>query len=97
MTEFEQRWKVTMARAAELPKTPIPDLPPYFAARVLARSREMKSDVWMDLLASLGLRALGVAGCICVLSGSLALAQMYEFRMDRPIIEQSFTRELPWP
>lgn len=97
MNNFDQRWQLLARKAGRLLDETLPGLPPGFATRVLARSREAPAESWEELLGTLSLRAVLVTTCLCLVSAGLAFNQWYEFRIEPPILERSLTRELPLP
>ena len=97
MNEFDQRWRTLAENAGSLSAERLPELPFGFTARVIAGSREAVRESWDDLLGALGLRAVLVTACLCLVSGGVAFSEWYSFRIERPEMEQTFTNELPWP
>ena len=97
MNEFDQRWQTLAKNAGSLSAERLPELPFGFTARVIAGSREVVRESWDDLLGALGLRAVLVSACLCLVSAGFAFTEWYSFRIERPELEQSFTNELPWP
>lgn len=87
-----------MARnAGALLEEALPELPCGFAPRVLARSRESAPECWEDILSALGLRAILAAGVAALVAAGLAFYDWYDFRIERPAVERTFTNELSWP
>lgn len=97
MKTFDQRWQQLARQAGRLLDEQLPDLPLGFATRVLARSRETPVESWEELLGSLSLRAVLITGGFCLVSAGFAFAEWYEFRIERPVLEQTVTNDLPWP
>ena len=97
MNDFEQRWQVMARKAGRLLDESLPDLPLGFATRVLANRREPSPESWEELLGALSLRAVMVTTCLCLISAGFAFSQWYEFRIERPVLEQTVTNELSWP
>ncbi len=97
MNEFDQRWRKLAQNAGRISDEGLPELPFGFATRVIAGSREAGAESWDDLLSALGLRAVLVTTCLCLVSAGFAFSEWYSFRMERPELEQTFTSELPWP
>ncbi len=97
MSAFDQRWQLLARQAGRLLDEKLPELPLGFATRVLARSRETPVESWEELLGSLSLRAVLITACVCLVSAGFAFAEWYEFGIERPVLEQTVTNELPWP
>lgn len=97
MNDFEQRWQVLARKAGRLIDDSLPELRPGFATRVLARRHDPAPESWEELLGALSLRAVLVTFCLCLISAGFAFSQWYEFRIERPALEQSLTNELSWP
>ena len=97
MKDFEQRWQKLAKTAGSLADEAIPELPLGFATRVLAGARETAAESWDELLSALGLRALLVTSCLCLVAGGFAYAEWYPSGIERPELEQTLTNELPWP
>lgn len=97
MNDFEQRWQLLARKAGRMLDDTLPSLPPGFATRVLAHSQEAAPESWEDLLGALSLRAVMITTCLCLISAGFAFSQWYEFRIERPVLEQTVTNELSWP
>lgn len=97
MNDFEQRWRLLARKAGRMLDEKLPDLPLGFATRVLARRHEAAAESWEELLGALSLRAVLVTSCLCAISAGFAFSQWYDFRIERPVLEQSVTNELSWP
>lgn len=97
MDSFEKRWQSMAARAREArdPINATQTIPS--TARILARSRAVATDGWMDLLLAMTPRAAVAAAFVCALSAAYAALHNYESRLHRPSLEQTLLRELPWP
>ena len=67
------------------------------ATRILARSRETAAESWEDIVSALGLRAILATTAIGLLAAGLAFSDWYEFRIERPAVERTFTNDLSWP
>jgi hypothetical protein len=97
MNDFEQRWQTLAKRAGRMLDESLPDLPLGFATRVLANRREPAAESWEELLGALSLRAVVLTACLCAIGAGFAFSEWYEFRIERPVLEQSVTNELSWP
>lgn len=97
MNDFDQRWQKLARRADGLFDEALTELPFGFATRVLARSRENPAESWEDIVSALGLRAVLVTAAVCLVSAGLAFSDWYEFRIERPAVERTFTNDLSWP
>ena len=97
MNDFDQRWRKLAHQAGGLANDGPAELPFGFAARVLAGGREAPAEAWDELLSALGLRALLVTACLCLVTAGFAFSEWYPSGIERPELEQSLTNELPWP
>lgn len=97
MNDFEQRWQLMARKAGRMLDETLPALPLGFATRVMARRGDATAESWEELLGALSLRAVVVTACLCLISAGFAFSQWYEFRIERPVLEQSVTNELSWP
>jgi hypothetical protein len=97
MTPFDQRWQTLTRRAASVCDEAAVDLPFGFTTRVLARSREDAGEAWEDLLSAFGLRALVITAVVAMAAAGAGFVDFYDARIERPLLEQTLTSELPWP
>ena len=97
MNEFNQRWQTLAHTAGGLPEEDLAELPFGFVARVIAGGRETVSESWEELLSSLGLRAVLVTACLCLVSAGFAFSEWYSSGIETPAMEQTVTNELSWP
>lgn len=97
MNDFDQRWQTLARNADALLEEALPELPCGFATRVLARSRESARESWEDMVSALGLRAILATSVVALVTAGLAFYDWYDFRIERPAVERTFTNELPWP
>ncbi|MBL9146284.1 MAG: hypothetical protein JNM99_21575 [Verrucomicrobiaceae bacterium] len=97
MKNFDQRWLTAAKEARRAASEPVPHLPLGFAARVLARSRDLQEPAWPELVAALSLRALIVTTVLCLVSGGYAFSQWYQPRLEVPELENPLTTDLTWP
>lgn len=97
MNAFDQRWRTLAQETGGLLHEAAPELPFGFVTRVLAGSREAVSESWEEVLSALGLRAVLVSACLCLVSAGFAFSEWYPVRIERPELEQTLTNELPWP
>lgn len=97
MNDFDQRWQELARQADGLFDGALPELPFGFAMRVLARSREATAETWEDIVSTLGLRAILATTAIGLVAAGLAFSDWYEFRIERPAVERTFTSDLSWP
>ena len=97
MNDFDQRWQSLTHRATGLPAELDGELPFGFATRVLARCRQSPAEPWEDILSAFGVRALLVTSFLAVVSAGVGFFDWYDFRLERPKLEQTLTSELPWP
>ncbi len=97
MKNFDQRWLTAAKEARHADSEPVPPLPLGFAARVLARSRDLQDPAWLELVAALSLRALIVTTVLCLVSGGYAFSQWYQPRLEVPGLENPLTFDLTWP
>jgi hypothetical protein len=97
MNNFDQRWQKLVRHADGLFDEALPELPFGLASRVLARSRETAVESWEDIVSALGLRAILATTAIGLLAAGLAFSDWYEFRIERPAVERTFTNDLSWP
>jgi hypothetical protein len=97
MNEFNKRWQMLAQKAGSLADEALPELAFGFATRVIAGGRETVVESWDEMLSALGLRALLVTACMCLITGGLAYSEWYPVGIERPALEQTLTNELPWP
>ena len=97
MNNFDQRWQKLARQAEGLFDEALPELPFGFVTRILARSRETAAESWEDIVSALGLRAILATAAIGLLAAGLAFSDWYEFRIERPAVERTFTNDLSWP
>ncbi len=97
MNDFDQRWQNLARDADGLFDEALPELPFGFVTRVLAQSRRSAAEPWEDIVSALGLRAILTTGALALIAGGLAFSDWYEFRIERPAVERTFTNELSWP
>ena len=97
MNDFDQRWQKLAKHADGLFAEALPELPFGFAARILARSRETAVESWEDIISAFGLRAILATTAIGLIAAGLAFSDWYEFRIERPAVERTFTNDLSWP
>ena len=97
MNEFNQRWQTLAHEAGSLADEALAELPYGFATRVIAGSREAVVETWEELISALGLRALLVTACLCLITAGFAYSELYPAGIERPELEQTLTNELPWP
>ena len=97
MNDFDQRWQTLARHTDGLLHDALPELPFGFAARVLARSRESTAESWEDIVSALGLRAILATAVVCLVAAGIAFSDWYEFRIERPAVERTFTSDLSWP
>lgn len=97
MNDFDQRWQKLAKHADGLLDEALPELPFGFATRVLSRSRESAAETWEDIVSALGLRAILVTAAVCLVTAGFAFSDWYEFRIERPAVERTFTSDLSWP
>ncbi|MDZ4287286.1 MAG: hypothetical protein U0984_04975 [Prosthecobacter sp.] len=97
MNDFEQRWHTLTRRASSLGREVETELPFGFATSILARCRQSPVEPWEDILSVFGVRALLITACMAVIGGGVGFFDWYDFRIERPKLEQTLTSELPWP
>ena len=97
MNDFDQRWQTLARRASGLPAEADCETPFGFATRVLARCRQTPVEPWEDILSAFGARALLVTSLLALVSAGVGFFDWYDFRIERPKLEQTLTSELPWP
>ena len=97
MNDFNQRWQTLARQADGLFDEELPELPFGFAARIMARRRDSASESWEDLVSVLGMRAILATAVVCIATAGLAFSNWYEFRIERPVVERTFTSDLSWP
>ena len=97
MNDFNQRWQKLAQQAGGLSEEGLAELPFGFAARVIAGGREAAVESWDELLGAMGLRALLVTTCLCLITAGFAFSEWYEFGIERPTVEQTMTNDLAWP
>ena len=97
MNDFDQRWRMLANKAGKLSDESLAELPFGFATRVIAGGRETMSESWDELLSSLGLRAVLVTTCLCLISAGFAFSEWYSDGIETPAMEQTVTNELSWP
>ncbi len=97
MNDFDQRWQKLAQQADGLFDEAQPELPFGFATRILTRSRESAAASWEDIVSALGLRAILATTAIGLIAAGLAFCDWYEFRIERPAVERTFTNDLSWP
>lgn len=97
MNDFDQRWRTLANKVGGLPEEDRPEPPFGFAARVIAGGRETVSESWDELLTSLGLRAVLVTACLCLVSAGFVLLDWYPDGIETPAMEQTVTNQLAWP
>ena len=100
MTDFDQRWQ-HLASQARLAAEQEEGVPPFLAARILARVRQAggeDSEAGEDLLSFFGLRALAITAVLLLLSAGFAVEEWYEIGIQPPALERAITSELSiWP
>ena len=97
MNDFDQRWRTLANKAGGLSDDGPAELPFGFAVRVLAGRHETAVESWDELLSALGLRALLVTACLCLITAGFAFSEWYPSGIERPELEQTLTNELSWP
>ena len=97
MNDFEHRWHTLTRSASTAARDTDPDLPFGFATSILARCRQSPVEPWEDILSAFGVRALLVTACLALIGGGVGFFDWYEFRIERPLLEQTLTSELSWP
>ena len=97
MNDFDQRWRELARNAGGIFDEALPELPFGFATRVLSRSRESAAESWEDIVSALGLRAILATAAVGLVAAGLAFSDWYEFRIERPAVERTFTSDLSWP
>jgi alkanesulfonate monooxygenase SsuD/methylene tetrahydromethanopterin reductase-like flavin-dependent oxidoreductase (luciferase family) len=75
MTDFDHRWQTTTAQARRVTEQD-EEVPAGFATRVLARHHAMPAEPWLDLLTTLGLRAVLTSAIVFAASATLAFWQL---------------------
>jgi hypothetical protein len=97
MNDFDQRWQKLTRKAASLPTETPAELPFGFATRVLARCRQSPVEPLEDILSAYGVRALFITSCLALVSAGVGFFDWYDFRLERPKLEQALTSDLSWP
>lgn len=97
MNTFDQRWQTLSHRAHGLDEAFPSDLPFGFITQVLVRAQQSPAESLDDILNAIGLRALFVTMGIALVSAGLVFSDWYDFRLERPKLEQTVTSELSWP
>ena len=97
MNPFDQRWQTLITQARETHHIARSELPRPSTQRILARSHSAVADGRLDLVLALAPRAVLAAAWVCSLSAAVAAALSYESKLERPALERTLLRELPWP
>lgn len=97
MNEFDQRWKQLARTSGSPADDSLAEMPFGLAARIIARSREPVVETWDEVLSAVGLRALVVTACLCLISAGFAYAEWSSDDIDGPQLHQTFSDDLPWP
>jgi hypothetical protein len=98
MNDFDQRWRTLARQTHGLKDDDLSaELPFGFATRTLARCQQSPAEPLEDILNAFGLRALFVTMAIGLVSAGLVFSDWYDFRIERPKLEQTMTSELSWP
>lgn len=97
MNPFNQRWQTLAQQARSLGEEPLPELPFGFATRIIALSKQSPAETFEELLNAFGLRALFVTLGIGLIGAGFVFSDWYDFRIERPKMEQTLTSELSWP
>lgn len=75
MNEFDQRWKTAACAARRTPDA-ISTLPFGFSTRILAQFQGIETEPWLELVTTLGLRAVVTSAALFVASTVLAMWQV---------------------
>ena len=86
MNDFDQRWRSATQAARSAPDVPAA-LPFGFATRIVARFQETPAEPWLDILSTLGLRAVLASALLFVASAVLVAAQCYDSVLSPTLIE----------
>ena len=97
MNDFDQRWQALTRQTHQLADDVPAELPFGFATRVFALARQPQAEALEDLVNAFGLRALFVTLGLALITAGFALSDWYDFRIERPKLEQTMTSELSWP
>lgn len=97
MKDFDQRWQTLARRASGLPAELPGELPFGFATRILAQYRQAPAEPWEEIFSLVGVRALLVTSFLALVGAGVGFYDWYDFRIERPRLEQTLTSELPLP